>query len=131
LAQANTAFRLLRIIKRARLVHLRDVDLITRKKSSANRPNEIADLNRNPDRGDETMLTKSKLILAAALVLGTTSGALADAQFDVDIYRPAVQNNLSAYAQAPAQIRRGNGPTTVKPHTPAEKLWFERASART
>jgi hypothetical protein len=77
------------------------------------------------------MSTKSKLILAAALVLATTSGALADARFDVDIYRPVVQDDLSAYAHAPAQIRRNNGATTVKPHTLEEKLWFERASART
>ena len=77
------------------------------------------------------MLTKSKLIIAAVLVVGTTSGALADAQFDVDIYRPAVQNDMSAYAQVPAQVRRNNGPATVKPHTIEEKLWFERASART
>jgi len=76
------------------------------------------------------MLTKSKLILAAALVLGTASGALADAQFDVDIYRPAVQNDMSAYAQVPAQVRRNTGSTTVQPHSPAEQLWFERASAR-
>jgi hypothetical protein len=74
------------------------------------------------------MLTKSKLMLAAALVLGTASGALADAQFDVDIYRPAVQSDLSAYAQVP-QIRRNNGPATVKPQLPAEKLWFDRASS--
>jgi len=75
------------------------------------------------------MLTKSKLILAAALVLGTTSAALADARFDVDIYRPAVQDDMSAYAQAPAQIRRNTGSTTVRPHSPAEKLWFDRASS--
>jgi hypothetical protein len=77
------------------------------------------------------MLTKSKLILAAVLVVGTASGALADAQFDVNIYRPAVQNDMSAYAQVPAQVRRNNGPAAVKPHTIEEKLWFERASART
>jgi hypothetical protein len=76
------------------------------------------------------MLTKSKLILAAALVLGSSSAALANSQFDVDIYRPAAQDALSAYAQERVQIRRSNGSTTVKPHSPAEKLWFDRASAR-
>ena len=75
------------------------------------------------------MLTKSTLTLAAALVLGTASVALANTEFDVNIYRPAVQNDLSAYAQEPAQIMRGNGDTTVAPHSPAEKLWFDRASS--
>jgi hypothetical protein len=71
------------------------------------------------------MLTKSKMMLAAALVFGSASVALADAQFDVDIYRPAVQNDMSAYAQ----VRRNNAPATVKPVSPAEQKWFERASS--
>jgi len=74
------------------------------------------------------MLTKSKMALATAFVLGTASVALADAQFDVDIYRPTVQNDLGAYAQEPAQIQRRNG-TTIAPQSPAEKLWFDRASS--
>jgi len=75
------------------------------------------------------MLTKTTLTLAAALVLGTASGALANTEFDVNIYRPAVQDDLGAYAQEPARIQRGHDGTTVAPHTPAEKLWFDRASS--
>lgn len=75
------------------------------------------------------MLTKSKMALAAAFVLGTASGALANTQFDVNIYRPAVQNDLGAYAQEPAQIQRRHDAPTVAPQAPAEKLWFDRASS--
>jgi hypothetical protein len=54
------------------------------------------------------MYTKSLAALIAAPVIGTSSAALADnSQFDVNIYRPTVQDNgLSAFArQRPVQLR--------------------------
>jgi hypothetical protein len=77
------------------------------------------------------MSTKSKLILAAALLLGTASGALANSQFDVNIYRPTVQDGLSAYARVPAARvpARRNGAPAIRPFSPAERQWFERASS--
>jgi hypothetical protein len=54
------------------------------------------------------MYTKIAAALIAALVIGTSSAALADnSQFDVNIYRPTVQENgLSAFAQQrPVQTR--------------------------
>jgi hypothetical protein len=83
------------------------------------------------------MSIKSKLVLAAALLLGTASGALADnSQFDVNIYRPTVQDGLSAYARVPAARlpaasvpARRNGAPAIRPFSPAERLWFERASS--
>jgi hypothetical protein len=53
------------------------------------------------------MYTKFAAALIAALVIGTSSAALAYTQFDVNIYRPTVQDNgLSAFAQQlPVQMR--------------------------
>jgi hypothetical protein len=76
------------------------------------------------------MYVKTAAALVAALVIGTSSAALADnSQFDVNIYRPTVQDNgMGAYAQElPGQIQRRVAP---KPSiSPAEQLWFERASS--
>ena len=72
------------------------------------------------------MLTKTKAAVVSAILLGSVSGAVADPQFDVDIYRPTVQGSaLSAYAQSPANNHRA-----VKPFTIQEKLLFDRASQR-
>ena len=73
------------------------------------------------------MYAKSAAALVAAIVISTSSAALADnSQFDVNIYRPTVQDNgASAFAQQlPTQIRRA----PVQSISPAEQLWFERAS---
>jgi hypothetical protein len=54
------------------------------------------------------MITKTRIALIAAVLAGSASAALADnSQFDVNIYRPTVQDNgLSAFAQqAPVQMR--------------------------
>jgi hypothetical protein len=78
------------------------------------------------------MSIKSKMVLAAALLLGTASGALADnSQFDVNIYRPTVQDGLSAYARVPAARlpARRNGTPAIRPFSPAERQWFDRASS--
>jgi hypothetical protein len=55
------------------------------------------------------MYIKSAAVLIAALVIGTSSAALAtdsDSRFDVNIYRPTVQDNgLSAFAKVPEHMR--------------------------
>jgi hypothetical protein len=74
------------------------------------------------------MLTKTKAAAVAAILLGSVTGAVADAQFDVNIYQPTVQNNaLSAYAQASP---RAAAPRAAKPFTIEEKILFDRASQR-
>jgi len=60
------------------------------------------------------MSAKSKIILAAALVFGTASAALADEHFDINIFRPVQQSpafatymgGLSAYAQVPTRVKQ-------------------------
>ena len=75
------------------------------------------------------MLTKTRAAVVAAILLGSVSGAVADnSQFDVNIYRPTVQDSaLGAYAQSPANP---NAHRAVKPFTIEEKLLFDRASQR-
>jgi hypothetical protein len=53
------------------------------------------------------MITKTLIAVIAALLVGSASAALADSQFDVNIYRPTVQDNgLGAFAQQrPVQPR--------------------------
>jgi hypothetical protein len=54
------------------------------------------------------MITKTRIALIAALLVGAASAALADnSQFDANIYRPTVQDNgLGAFAQQlPVQMR--------------------------
>jgi hypothetical protein len=74
------------------------------------------------------MYIKTAAALVAALVIGTSSAALANnSQFDVNIYTPTAQDNgMSAFAQQlPTQTRRA----PVQSISPAEQLWFERASS--
>jgi hypothetical protein len=75
------------------------------------------------------MYVKTAAALVAALVIGTSSAALANNQFDVNIYTPNFQDNgMGAYAQElPRQIQRRVAP--VQPFSPGEKLWFDRASS--
>ena len=72
------------------------------------------------------MYIKTAAALVAAIVVGTSSVALANSQFDVSIYTPSIQDNgMGAYAQQlPGQLR-----AAPQPFSPAEKLWFERASS--
>jgi hypothetical protein len=72
------------------------------------------------------MYVKTAAALVAAVIVGTSSAALANNQFDVSIYTPSIQDNaMGAYAQQlPGQNRAA--PQTF---SPAEKLWFERASS--
>jgi hypothetical protein len=77
---------------------------------------------------ERTMLNKTKLALAAALLAGFGTVASADEQFDVNIYRPVPQANaFEALAQAPAHIAPRREALAVRPFTREEKLLFERA----
>jgi Zn-dependent protease with chaperone function len=74
----------------------------------------------------DTMYVKTAAALVAALVISTSSAALANTGFDVNIYTPSAQDNgMSAFAQVPSQARRA----PVQGISPAEQLWFERASS--
>jgi hypothetical protein len=49
------------------------------------------------------MITMTRIAVIAAVLAGSGPAALADSQFDVNIYRPTVQDNgLSAFAQQPS-----------------------------
>jgi len=73
------------------------------------------------------MYVKTAAAIVATLVIGTSSAALANSGFDVNIYTPTVQDNgMGAFAQQlPTQTRRA----PVQSISPAEQLWFERASS--
>jgi hypothetical protein len=74
------------------------------------------------------MTTLTKLLLATVLVSGTASNALANTQFDVDIYRPKIQDNaLHAYARmSPNGLGAQN--STIRPFSLQEQRWFDKAS---
>jgi hypothetical protein len=82
------------------------------------------------------MLTKTKITLVAALLLGSASSAFAidPDSFDVDIFRPGVtasvpsQNSrLNGFVQAPVRLQ--NRPVTgMQPA--GERNWMDRASAQ-
>jgi hypothetical protein len=74
------------------------------------------------------MITKTSIAAVVAVLIGSASVALADSQFDVNIYRPAIQGNaLGAYAQSPSG-NLGNGSTGAsKPFSVEEKVMFDRA----
>jgi hypothetical protein len=84
------------------------------------------------------MTNKSKIALAATLIFGAASAALADDQFDVNIYRPASppspyalngQDGYGAFAQANSWgTIRPAAPRVAKPFTIEEKRLFERAA---
>jgi hypothetical protein len=92
------------------------------------RSNEIPISIGTPTTGGTTM-SKSTLILATVLVLGTASGARADSTLGASTDPSAMQDDLRAYAQQRAQTRRRTGTTPVRAPAPAEKLWFDRASS--
>lgn len=82
------------------------------------------------------MLTKTKIALVAAFLIGSVSGALADPDgFDADIFRPAAtanvparNNHLNAFAHTPARL--GTHPTVhvTQPLSIGEKNWMDNAS---
>jgi hypothetical protein len=75
------------------------------------------------------MITKSTIVAIVAVLVGSASAAFANDQFDVTIYRPAIQDNaLGAYAQSPSVDRGRNGGTgPSKLFSAEEKAMFDRA----
>ena len=77
------------------------------------------------------MITKTSIAAVVAVLIGSASVALANDQFDANIYRPAIQGNpVDAFAQSPSSLNWGvNGSTgSLKPFTAEEKAMFDRAS---
>jgi hypothetical protein len=70
----------------------------------------------------------TRIAVIAALLVGSASVALANDQFDVNIYRPAIQHSpMDAYAQSRSGTW-GNGSTgTAKSFSEEERRWFEKA----
>jgi hypothetical protein len=75
------------------------------------------------------MITKTSIAALVAVLIGSASVALANDQFDVTIYRPAIQDNaLGAFAQSPSVNGRGNGGSgPSKVFSAEEKAMFDRA----
>jgi hypothetical protein len=71
----------------------------------------------------------TRIATIVALLLGSASVALANDQFDVNIYRPTVQvSPLDAYAQSPSGNWGNGGSTgTAKSFSDEERRWFEKA----
>jgi hypothetical protein len=67
--------------------------------------------------------------MVAALLVSSASVALANDQFDVNIYRPAIQHSpLGAYAQSPSgNLGNGGSTGTAKSFSVEEQRWFEKA----
>jgi hypothetical protein len=71
------------------------------------------------------MRTKTIAVMAAVL-FGSASLALANDQFDVNIYRPAIPGSaLEALALSPTNPNGAKG--VVQPFSAEEKLMFDRA----
>jgi O-antigen ligase len=74
------------------------------------------------------MITKSTIVAIVAVLVGTAPAAFANDQFDVNIYRPAIQHSpLGAFAQSPSTNWGNGGTGVVKGYSTEEKLMFERA----
>ena len=76
------------------------------------------------------MITKTTIAALVAVFIGSASVALANDQFDANIYRPAIQGSpVDAFAQSPSLNWGVNGSTgSLKPFTAEEKAMFDRAS---
>jgi hypothetical protein len=76
------------------------------------------------------MTTKTSIAAVVAVLIGSASVALANDQFDANIYRPAIQGNaVDAFAQSPSLNWGVNGSTgSLQPFTAEEKAMFDRAS---
>ena len=83
-------------------------------------------------------MTKTKITLVAAMLLGSASGAFAidPDRFDVDIFRPTAtasapsqSNRLNGFTQSPARLvnRPAGG---MQPFSVEEKNWMDRASVQ-
>jgi hypothetical protein len=89
-------------------------------------------------KGICTMLTKTKITLVAALLLGSASSAFAidPDGFDVDIFRPRAtarvpsQNSRpNGFVQAPARLG-SRAVTGAQSFSAGERNWMDRASAQ-
>ena len=70
------------------------------------------------------MITKTSIAVIAAVLFGSASFALANDQFDVNVYRPGIPGNAAdAFALSPTNPNGG----TARPFTAAEKASFDRA----
>jgi hypothetical protein len=70
----------------------------------------------------------TRIAVIAAVLVGTASAALANDQFDVNIYRPTIVDNpAGAYAQSPASNWGGGSVAAPKGFSVEEKQMFERA----
>ena len=71
----------------------------------------------------------TRIAVVVALLVGSASVALANDQFDVNIYRPTIQvSPLDAYAQSPSGNLGNAGSTgTAKSFSDEERRWFEKA----
>jgi hypothetical protein len=70
----------------------------------------------------------TRIAVIAAVLVGSASVALANDQFDVNIYRPTIIDNpLGAYAQSPASSWGSGSVATHKGFSLQEKQMFERA----
>jgi hypothetical protein len=69
------------------------------------------------------MLTRTKIAVAAAILIGSASGAVAE-EYDVDIFRLVPQTTPASIYNVRGQLERRNA--TV--FTPEEKAAFDRAS---
>ena len=77
------------------------------------------------------MITKTSIAAVVAVLIGSASAALANDQFDVNIYRPTIQGKaVDAFAQSPSSVYWGANVSTgsLKPFTAEEKAMFDRAS---
>jgi hypothetical protein len=67
--------------------------------------------------------------MIVALLIGSASVALANDQFDVNIYRPSIQHSpMDAYAQSPSgNVGNGSSTGTAKSFSEEERRRFEKA----
>jgi hypothetical protein len=72
------------------------------------------------------MRTKTSVAVVAAVLFGSASLALANDQYDVNIYLPAIPGSAhEAFALSPTNPNGGKG--AVRPFSVEEKLMFDRA----
>jgi hypothetical protein len=71
----------------------------------------------------------TRIAVIVALLVGSASFAFANDQFDVNIYRPAIQHSpLGAYAQSPSGNLGNDGSTgTPTSFSVEEQRCFEKA----
>ena len=70
----------------------------------------------------------TRIAVIAAVLVGSASVALANDQFDVNIYRPSISHSpLGAYAQSPAPGWSYGTTGVAKPFSAEEKQMFDRA----